>query len=190
MDEEKRRLSELFWSRKIEISKIEAARRQIDCAIELWFLDRDEVSIHTLAAAAYQIVHDIKESRGEKRDLLYDSVLVKPEYRNKWISAVKKWANFLKHADTDPEGTMEFMPFGNLMFIIFAIAGLRMLGEQTSYPMNALWVWLTIHQPSLVTAEFRKHFADRVPIEDVEGIRLMPKADFFKSYIRLSAGPR
>ena len=72
MDEEKRRLSAHSWSKKVQISKIESARRQLDCAIELWFLDKDEVSIHTLVAAAHQIIHDIKVQRGEKRDLLYD----------------------------------------------------------------------------------------------------------------------
>jgi hypothetical protein len=190
MDEEKRRLSELFWSRKIEIAKIEAARRQIDCAIELWFMDKDEVSIHTLAAAAYQIIHDIKEHRGEKRDLLYDSVLVKPEYRKKWTSTVKKWANFFKHADNDSEGKIEFSPFGNLMFIMFAMSGLRLLGERTSYPMNALVAWHVINEPVLITAEFRKHFADRIPVEDIEGVRAVSKEDFFNGYIRLSTAPR
>jgi hypothetical protein len=47
---------------KLRIYKIEAARRQLDSAIELWFLDKDEVSVHTLAAAAYQLVHDLKRN--------------------------------------------------------------------------------------------------------------------------------
>ena len=152
-------------------------------------MDKDEVSVHTLAAAAYQIIHDLKEHRGEKRDLLYDSVLVKPEYRNKWINAVKRWGNFFKHANNDPEGTIEFSPFGNLMFIMFAMSGLRFLGEKTSYSMNALTAWLVINEPVLITAEFRKHFADHIPIEDIEGFRLIPKAEFYASYIRLSTGP-
>ena len=62
----------LVRDEKQQISKIEAARRQLDCAIELWFCDKDEVSIHTLAAAAYQIIHDLKMKRGELRDLLYE----------------------------------------------------------------------------------------------------------------------
>jgi hypothetical protein len=56
---------------KLRISKIEAARRQLDSAIELWFLDKDEVSVHTLVAAAYQLVHDLKEHKGLARELLY-----------------------------------------------------------------------------------------------------------------------
>ena len=67
---------------KLRISKIDAARRQLDCAIELWFFDKDEISIHTLAAAAYQIIHDLKVHKGIVRDLLYDSAMIKDEYRN------------------------------------------------------------------------------------------------------------
>ena len=46
---------------KIRVSKLDAARRQLDCAIELWFAGKDEVSIHTLAAAAHQIISDINK---------------------------------------------------------------------------------------------------------------------------------
>ena len=46
---------------KISISKLDAACRQLDCAIELWFADGDPVSIHTLACASHQIIHDIKK---------------------------------------------------------------------------------------------------------------------------------
>ncbi len=187
MDEQKRRLSAHLWSQKLQISKIESARRQLDCAIELWFLDKDEVSIHTLAAAAHQIIHDVKVHRGEKRDLLYDSALVKPQYRKQWINVIKQAANFFKHADNDPEGMVEFPPFANLTFIMFSIAGLGLLGEKTSYPMNALVAWLTIHQPELVSAELRKLFANRIPIEDARDVGAIPKADFFKNYMRLSA---
>ena len=89
----------LVRDEKQQISKIEAARRQLDCAIELWFCDKDEVSIHTLAAAAYQIIHDLKMKRGELRDLLYDSDMIKDKYRNQPIKVIKRPQNFFKHAD-------------------------------------------------------------------------------------------
>jgi len=36
----------------VRLSKFEAARRQLETAIKLYFADGDEVSIHALAAAA------------------------------------------------------------------------------------------------------------------------------------------
>lgn len=174
---------------KLRISKIDAARRQLDCAIELWFLDKDEASIHTLAAAAYQIIHDLKEHRGITRDLLYDSAMIKDEYRSKWINVLKRPVNFFKHANNDPEGTIEFSPFGNIVFIMFSAGGLRLLGEQSSYAVNALILWLTVHEPDLITAEYRKLFADRIGVQSLQDVRAIPKADFFKTYIHTSTSP-
>lgn len=52
---------------RIQISKLEAAKRQRDTAIKMWFADGDPVSIHTLAAAAHQIINDVNEKIGETR---------------------------------------------------------------------------------------------------------------------------
>lgn len=49
---------------KIFINKLEAARRQINAAIRMSFLDEDELAIHTVAAAAYSIVRDLLGGRG------------------------------------------------------------------------------------------------------------------------------
>ena len=48
----------------IRLSKIEAARRQIESAIWLWFVDTDIVSIQTLATAAHRILRDVSELWG------------------------------------------------------------------------------------------------------------------------------
>ena len=48
----------------ILISMLDAARRQLDTAIELWFRDSDPVSIHTLISVAYEILHDVNRARG------------------------------------------------------------------------------------------------------------------------------
>jgi hypothetical protein len=45
--------------RKIKISKLEAARRQVETAIRIYFANGDPVSIHTLAAASLQILVDL-----------------------------------------------------------------------------------------------------------------------------------
>jgi hypothetical protein len=43
----------------LKVSKTDVAKRQIETAIRLWFFSGDPVSIHTLAAAAHQILHDL-----------------------------------------------------------------------------------------------------------------------------------
>ena len=61
----------------IRISKLEAARRQLRTAITLWFTGGDPVAIHSLAFAAYEILHAISEKRDPNRiDLIFDSVWI------------------------------------------------------------------------------------------------------------------
>jgi hypothetical protein len=53
---------------KGEIDKFEAAQRQLDCAIRLWFVDEESLAIHTLAYAACCILRDLLGS--QKREVL------------------------------------------------------------------------------------------------------------------------
>src|SRR5271165_3353782 len=54
----------------LTITKFEAARRQLGTAIVLWFSDDDPVSIHTLACAAYEIIHKLTKKRNPLRQSL------------------------------------------------------------------------------------------------------------------------
>lgn len=51
-------------SAKIFINKLAAAERQLNAAIRMVLAGEDELAIHTVAAAVYRIMRDIKESRG------------------------------------------------------------------------------------------------------------------------------
>jgi hypothetical protein len=48
----------------IYVTKVEAARRQINAAIRMSLLNQDDLAIHTVAAAAYRIVRDLLKKRG------------------------------------------------------------------------------------------------------------------------------
>jgi hypothetical protein len=54
----------------VYITKIEAARRQINAAIMMSILKIDELAIHTVAAAGYRIIRDLLEKRGDDEDEL------------------------------------------------------------------------------------------------------------------------
>jgi hypothetical protein len=51
---------------RIFIKKEAAAQRQLDAAIRMSLGGEDELAIHTVAAAAYQILRDLKKKRGRK----------------------------------------------------------------------------------------------------------------------------
>src|ERR1035441_8899965 len=85
---------EVVW-----IDKVEVARRQIKETVRMFFGERDPVAIHTLIAAAHQILTDIGEKRGAK------SVFV-----GKKTQRLNHPFNFLKHADRDPDGKINIGP--------------------------------------------------------------------------------
>ena len=57
-------MSQCNKPRLLKLSKIDAAKRQLESAIWLWFVDADIVSVHTLAAAAHRLLLDLAERRG------------------------------------------------------------------------------------------------------------------------------
>jgi hypothetical protein len=48
----------------IYVTKVEAARRQVNAAIRMSFLNEDKLAIHTVVAAAYRVLRDLLEKRG------------------------------------------------------------------------------------------------------------------------------
>ena len=171
---------------KIRVSKLDAARRQLDCAIELWFAEKDDVSTHTLAAAAHQIIHDINKKRGG-RDLFFDSIVIKDEYRAEFVALVKRDMNFFKHADKDVEGITEFIPLGSIMFMLFSTIGLQQLGERLNDVEDTFILWLTFHHPNWINEAYRKKIEQTVPVQHLDDIRGLNKQEFFTGFLRARA---
>ena len=93
----------------IQISKLDAARRQIETAVRLYFCEVDPVSIHTLISAAYEILRGINCSRGGA-PMLKEQIpaWVRPDASAASRHRLQEAQNFFKHADRDPDGTLEF----------------------------------------------------------------------------------
>mgnify|MGYP001581773305 CR=1 FL=1 len=92
----------------VRIPKLEAARRQLESAITLFFENGDPVAIHTLACAAYDVIDNVNHSRGGKDMFVKRRYTQMPERPNK--ATLNSVQNFFKHADKDPEGELEFFP--------------------------------------------------------------------------------
>jgi hypothetical protein len=165
----------------LKITKLDAAQRQLRTAITLWFTDGDPVSAHALAFAAYEVLHAISKKRNKyRRDLLFDSDLIKDEYRSQWNIRLKKEAYFFKHADRDPEGEIEFNPEVTWGFLLYATLGRELCGTPPSDEESAFLTWIQLHEPKMLTEEGLKRLSDRVPIEMLEEIRRLPKNKFLE----------
>jgi hypothetical protein len=166
----------------IRISKLEAARRQLRTAITLWFTGGDPVAIHTLAFAAYEVLHAISEKRDPHRiDLIFDSSWIKDEHRRDWNRVVRKDANFFKHADRDGDSVIEFKPQSSDIFILFAIYARELCGETASEEERVYGWWLRLNRPDLSTEKGRKSLTDLLKVEDIEHLRTLSKQEFFEA---------
>lgn len=149
----------------------------------LWFLDGDPVSVHALVFAAYEVLHTISKKRNPyRRDLLFDSDLIRDEYRSDFNKAIKKHAYFFKHADRDPEGVIDFTVETNEWYMLFAVTARQLCGEGQSQEESTFLWWIQIHRPELLTEFGRKVVADYVPVNTLESIRRMSKRDFFEGF--------
>jgi len=167
----------------LQIPKLDAAQRQLDCAIELWFHDKDPVSVHTLVAAAYEIVHAVMQKQPNPAELYFDTAFIKDENREEFVAFVRKPANFFKHGNRDPHATLDFHPVSSMLFVIHAEKGLRKLGKPTSYAAQALVFWLTLHEPQWIREESREALTKSLHVEEIAALRELGKAEFFKKYI-------
>ncbi|SHN86444.1 hypothetical protein [Bradyrhizobium erythrophlei] len=161
-----------------------AAQRQLRTSINLWFDDDgDVVSIHTLAFAAYEIFHAISEHRNPyRRDLIFDTFLIKDEFRSDWNKLVRRDANFFKHGDRDPEATLNFDPEFSEWFILYASVARQLCGmEQISEESLFLW-WFQINRPDFLTDAGRTFVAERIPAANLASIRQLTRSQFRKGW--------
>ena len=99
---------------RIKVTKLDAARRQLESAIVSYFNGGDPVPIHTLATSAREILSNLNTHRGGK-PMYFDLEVIKPEYRKELRKKFRAAQNFFKHADNDPNGILNFYPESSIM---------------------------------------------------------------------------
>ena len=96
---------------ELRVTKLDAAKRQLETYIRLYFHEGDPVAMHSLAAAAFGIIKDINAQNGGD-ETLFEKMLeaIKPELRDEIRGKMVEAQNFFKHADRDPDETLLFYP--------------------------------------------------------------------------------
>jgi hypothetical protein len=165
---------------KKRVSKIGAAKSQILEAINLFFEDRDPVSIHTLIGASKEILNDHFNDIGEVWDhsliLHGDSIYVKDEYRKQWKDSINKAKNFFKHADRDLKSGINEIEFDsdlNELFIWEAIRQLQLV-EKDDFIMEPEFtvfnVWFMKEHPDFLK-KGQKHISDQLQSIKWDGLQ-------------------
>jgi hypothetical protein len=120
------------------------------------------VAVHTLAAAAYQIISDLCELKGIKRALEDSPILEEIGVKGEVLAAMRKPQNFFKHADRDPLGTVQFNPHLSACLILYAVQYFYTItGKQ--FPEGQVFrVWFCLRFPDQVEPD-AKELLSKIP---------------------------
>jgi hypothetical protein len=161
---------------KVErLTKIETATRQLETAITLFFNGGDSVSIHTLTAAAYEVLRDVCRPRGIFSHTK-DSPYIRPEKRKEAMSIFNKAQNFFKHAQKDPDAIFDFKAEATSFLIIDAIELYSRLTGSLFAAANVFRMWFALKYPDLIMGPFHALVIEARKQEiDPEDFELMSK---------------
>ena len=138
--------------RSLDISKLDAAKRQLEVYIRLYFHNGDPVAQHTLAAASFGVIRDLNKQRGgtpTAEELMFQNV--KPEHHRLLREKVNEAQNFFKHADRDHGATLEFHPDSTEFMALDACAKYFELTGEWPPLFQIFWGWMMLAHQEIFT---------------------------------------
>jgi len=138
----------------MHLTKPQAATLQLNTAIQLFFEQRDPVSVRTLVGAASRVFADLVEHRRPGKSWRGDIATSIPQLPPREVyRIIDKTQNFLKHADEDPDGVEDFAEEENEALIFVSCLECGELEEPKSYEMQAFEIWYMAAHPESFGSE-------------------------------------
>jgi len=133
------------------INKIEAAKRQLDTAIIMFFEKKDPLAVHTLACAAYDMLRNLAGNKtSQKLQTIKDNTVISANQKKDWQQELNNPQNFLKHADKDPNGILDFFPEITQYFLSDACNLYRHITTDITNPMIIYTGWFFTKNPNFL----------------------------------------
>jgi hypothetical protein len=153
------------------ISKIDAATRQLDLAIRLYFQDGDVIGVHTLCGAAHGILTDLRaQSAASGRAAPSVTQTAAQRSQRKYVvKMVHDAVGFLKHANRDPKRMLRFNPRWTDFLLYDAIRIYVRLTGKITHSNIIFLLWVTSKYPTVLL------FDDIVGERVAELRRLFPR---------------
>lgn len=147
-----RRSKQEDMDEEILVSKLDAARRQLEMAVRMYFVKADPVATHTLTCAAHEILTSLHIKRGGTPPTMHrDNPYVRddPEIRKEFHHLITEARNFFKHANRAAEKTLSFHPRWTDCYLLDACQLYqRLTGERNSL-CKLFLRWMGIQHPDL-----------------------------------------
>ena len=148
------------------VTKLEAAKRQLETAIRMIFSGGDPVATHTLVGAASNILSDLIQHQFPDRSWDTQAQSANSLAPSDYFTIMRKAQNFLKHAKADPDGSfgLEFSDTDSLTF--WAVMNLSELESPLPMPESVFQMWyLACYSPciddgSSINGTIRELFGD------------------------------
>jgi hypothetical protein len=133
----------------IPISKLDAAKRQLETAIRLFFKEEDPVSVHTLSAAAYDILHPLCKSKGIK-EFVKNTEMIRKERRKEYLRMINSTQNFFKHGARDKDQIHHFHYEATPFFIWDACNMYFQLTGERPKELSIFNIWFYLRDPDML----------------------------------------
>jgi len=135
------------------LTKIDAARRQLLTAIRLFFAEGDAVSVLSLAANAWEIVDALCGLAGIESLSLQTEGNLREEQRLKRDYINEPYRNFFKHADRDPDASIEFNERDAEAVMMLAVEDYLRLQGAAPIEFQVYQAWYLARHPHAIAAD-------------------------------------
>ena len=138
---------------ELQLSKLDVAKRQVECAIHIYFNFGDAISIHTLSAAARNILANLCNHKDLSHPIQIESMLnelVDPIHHKEFINKLREPENFFKHADKDPDRLLKFNPEFSELWLLQCIEMYSLITSEHPPVMRAYRGWWVMHHQELM----------------------------------------
>lgn len=162
----------------LTITKLDAARRQIDAAVSLWFQEGDPLAVHMLIAGGHHLCNDMT---GKKVSFLWNNSLCPPEHRKALIAYLVRVENFCKHAEKNDPDTVEIDPDFTALYAVDSIELFLHLNGRMTDLMFAFRTRFTFATPHYYKASFTQATQDYA----IAGWERLSRAEYLKEFLHL-----
>ena len=130
--------------------KRSVAQSQLETAIQVWFLDGDPISIHTLAVAAHDCFNALLKHKTTKPSYMQEWIGTKSEAFQKQTRVAQ---NFLKHGFNELKGSLHLTTIHAEMLMMDAVTCHELIGGKPTPLMRLYSQRFLYEHPYLITKD-------------------------------------
>lgn len=163
-----------------KLTKLNAAKREINAAIRMFFIEEDPIAVQAVAAGGLQIISDLASKKGVSVGIesFLDAII--EERRDEFRQLMRKPQNFLKHADRkdDENAVLEFNVESVEIYLLLASQAFQTFTGRHTPETRIFYNWFLIHNPSVIAdGDPLAHLA-YVKVENGIELNKQPKSFF------------